>query len=75
MHTIMYSKRNYRQNLIKFMRITDPDWDIPEGYHVHHIVPRSVAKALGWSLTQINHPSNLIKESNELLRSIYNHIN
>jgi len=31
----------YRKNLINYWRQWYPEWDIPNGFHVHHIVPRS----------------------------------
>ena len=42
----------YRQNLINYWRQWYPEWDIPNGYHVHHIIPQSCGGS--------NHPSNLI---------------
>jgi len=41
MSTNIYSN-NYRQNLINHMQQFDPSWSIPEGYHVHHIKPKSL---------------------------------
>lgn len=30
----------YRRNLINYWRQWYPEWDIPKGFHVHHIIPR-----------------------------------
>jgi hypothetical protein len=43
---------NYRQNLINYWQQFYPNWDIPKGYHVHHIKPKSLGGT--------NHPKNLI---------------
>jgi len=51
MSTNIYSD-NYRQNLINHMHQFDPSWSIPDGYHVHHIIPQ----CLGGT----HDPSNLI---------------
>jgi group I intron endonuclease len=51
MSTSIYNG-NYRKNLITHWRQFYPDWDIPTGYHVHHIKP----KALGGT----HQPKNLI---------------
>jgi len=42
----------YRQNLINYWRQWYPEWEIPKGFHVHHIIPQSCGGS--------NHPSNLI---------------
>lgn len=34
--------RSYRKNLINYWRQYYPDWEIPKGYHVHHIKPKSL---------------------------------
>ena len=47
------------------MRLTDSDYVIPKGYEVHHIVPISEAKRLGWSKEKIHHPDNLMVVSKE----------
>jgi hypothetical protein len=60
MSTIIYHPTNFRQNLIKYWRQFYPSWNIPKGYHVHHIVPKAIAKQQGWSDERINHPKNLI---------------
>lgn len=65
MPELTYTKTNYRKNIVKFLRQFDPDYSIPKGYHVHHIVPKSEAKRLGWTKEQINHPSNLMVLSPE----------
>lgn len=61
----MYSKTNYRANILKYKRLTEPEYVIPEGYHVHHKVPRAKAIQMGWTVEQINHPDNLMVLSPE----------
>lgn len=56
----IYHENNYRLNLTTYWKQFFPEWEIPKGYHVHHIVPRSVGKQNGWSDYKINHPNNLI---------------
>jgi len=43
---------NYRRNLIKYWRQYYPEWEIPNGFHVHHIKPRIEGGS--------DHPKNLI---------------
>lgn len=42
----------YRQNLIDYWRQFFPNWNVPKGFHVHHIVPKSIGGT--------DHSSNLI---------------
>lgn len=65
MTNIIYSRTKYRTNIIKFQRQFDPNYVIPKGHHVHHIVPKYEALMLGWPLEKINHPDNLIVLSPE----------
>ena len=67
----MYSATKYRNNIIKYKRLYDPTYVIPKGYHVHHIVPKSVGKRMGWSLHEINHPDNLMVVSPEEHKKIH----
>jgi hypothetical protein len=48
---IIYTN-NYRRNLELYWRQLYPNWKIPIGYHVHHIMPISLGGT--------HHPSNLI---------------
>lgn len=50
----------YRNILAKYWRQFNSLYEIPKGFHVHHIVPQSVAKNKGWTEKQINSPKNLI---------------
>lgn len=43
---------NYRKNLVTYWRQYYPKWNIPKGYHVHHIKPRCIGGT--------NEPKNLI---------------
>jgi len=54
----IYHPTNYRKNLITYWRQYHPDYQIPAGYHVHHIKPRCTFKDK--NDPSINHPSNLI---------------
>jgi len=56
----IYSNTNYKQNLIKYWRQFNPLYKIPKGFHVHHIIPKLIAKQNGWEDAKINHPKNLI---------------
>jgi len=56
----IYSKTNYRKNITLYWQQYLPEYEIPKGYHVHHIKPRCICKQEGWSDEQINHPRNLI---------------
>lgn len=56
----IYSNTNHRKNLIKYWRQYNPLYEIPKGFHVHHITPRSIAKQQGWGDAKINHPKNLV---------------
>ena len=47
---------NYRKNLIQYWRQFCPGWNIPKGFHVHHIKPKSLNK----SNPRIHYPQNLI---------------
>lgn len=60
MSNIIYSSTNYRKNLELYWQQYYPNWSIPDGFHVHHIMPRKAAEKLGWTEEQINHPKNLI---------------
>jgi len=53
-----YTKNNYRKNLILYWRQFYPDWEIPTGYHVHHIRPAGTFADR--NDIHINHPRNLI---------------
>ncbi len=53
-----YSSWNYRRNLELYWRQLYPNWEIPAGYHVHHIKPKCTFEDK--ANTRINHPSNLI---------------
>lgn len=55
MSKIIYTKK-YRQNLILYWRQFLPNWDIPKGYHVHHIKPQSLFDGT----LDAHHPKNLI---------------
>lgn len=55
-----YHPTNYRSNIVKYWRQWYPQYTIPKGHHVHHIIPRCICKQNGWSDDQINHPRNLI---------------
>lgn len=55
-----YSKYNYKRNLIMYWRQFYPQYELPAGFVIHHIMPRSVAKQKGWDGYKINHPKNLI---------------
>lgn len=48
---IIYTN-DYRRNLINYWRQFYPEWEIPTGYHVHHIIPVSCGGS--------HHPKNLI---------------
>ena len=50
-HMSIYTD-NYRRNLINYWRQYFPQWDIPKGYHVHHIIPVCEGGT--------HHPKNLI---------------
>jgi len=52
----MYHPTNYRKNLIQYWRQFYPDWNIPKGFHVHHIKPKSLFK----DDPRAHHPRNLI---------------
>lgn len=54
----IYAGANYRHNLIKYWKQFNPDWDIPEGYIVHHIKPKCTFEDNDDLL--IRHPRNLI---------------
>lgn len=54
---------NYRQNLIKYWRQYINEWNIPLGFHVHHIIPKSCGGT--------DHPSNLIALHPDDHRSIH----
>ena len=43
---------SYRRALVEYRRQYEPDWDIPVGFHVHHIKPKSLGGT--------DHPTNLI---------------
>lgn len=60
MSTPIYSKTNYKQNIILYWQQYFPQYQIPKGYHVHHIYPKSLCKQEGWTEEQIHHPKNLI---------------
>lgn len=49
---------NYRKNLIIYRKQFYSDWEIPVGFHVHHINPRSTFDDS--SNPRINHPRTLI---------------
>lgn len=49
---------NYKENLILYWQQFYPDWQIPAGYHVHHIKP--VCTFEDPNDPKIHHPSNLI---------------
>lgn len=51
MSTPIYNN-NYRRNLKLYWQQYIPNWNIPKGYHVHHIKPQSVGGT--------HHPKNLI---------------
>ena len=53
----MYSK-NYKRNIVMYWRQWFPEWNIPKGYHVHHIKPKCTFKDK--NDPRIHHPSNLI---------------
>lgn len=53
---IKYSKFNYRLNLIRYWQQYYPDWEIPKGFHVHHIRPKSLMR----KDENVHHPRNLI---------------
>ena len=50
--------KTHRQNLRNYWRQWFPEWDIPLGFHVHHIKPKALFKDP--NDLAINHPSNLI---------------
>ena len=60
MRTPIYHKYDHRKNLTLYWRQYFPNYQIPKGYHVHHIKPKSICKQKGWKDERINHPSNLI---------------
>jgi len=51
---------NHRKNITIYWQQFFPNWFIPQGYHVHHIYPKSLCKQDGWTNEQTNHPKNLI---------------
>ena len=53
-----YHPTNYRQNLISYWRQFYPEYQIPTGYHVHHIKPKGTFADL--NDPRIHHPRNLI---------------
>jgi hypothetical protein len=55
-----YHSTDYKRNLIQYWRQMNPLYNIPNGFTVHHITPKTVAKDSGWTEEQINHPRNLI---------------
>ena len=57
MSTPIYTN-DYKRNLILYWRQFYPQWTIPQGYHVHHIKPKSLFKDKNDS--RIHHPKNLI---------------
>ena len=57
MTTPIYTN-NYRSNLTKFWQQYYPNWTIPNGYHVHHIKPKSTFSDP--NDPRIHHPKNLI---------------
>ena len=58
MSTPIYSNTNYRRNLILYWRQYYPNWEIPSGYHVHHMKPKCTFE--NKDDPRIHHPSNLI---------------
>ena len=57
MSKIIYTK-DYKYNIIKYWRQYYPVWDIPKGYHVHHIKPKCTFDDK--DDPRIHHPRNLI---------------
>lgn len=53
----MYTN-DYRKNLEMYWQQFYPDWQIPAGYHVHHIKPKCTFE--DENNPRIHHPSNLI---------------
>ena len=49
---------NFRQNLLDYWQQWYPKWEIPKGYHVHHIKPKCTFE--DQNDPKIHHPSNLI---------------
>lgn len=49
---------NFRKNLELYWRQFYPDWEIPKGYHVHHIKPKCTFEDV--NDPDIHHPRNLI---------------
>lgn len=54
----MTYNNNPRSNLRLYWRQFYPNWEIPEGFHVHHIKPKCTFEDP--SNPKIHHPSNLI---------------
>jgi len=52
------STLDYKQNLTRYWQQYQPQWEIPAGFHVHHIKPKSTFADK--NDPRINHPSNLI---------------
>jgi hypothetical protein len=65
MSKVIYTKNNYRENILRYHRQFDPDYKIPDDHEVHHIVPISEAKKLGWKESDIHHPQNLMVVTRE----------
>ncbi len=57
MSNIIYHPTNYRKNLETYWRQYYPEWNIPEGYEVHHIKPQCLFKE---GDPAAHHPRNLI---------------
>ena len=53
----MYSN-NYKRNILIYWRQWYPEWNIPEGFHVHHIKPKCTFD--NPADPRIHHPRNLI---------------
>jgi|APSaa5957512535_1039671.scaffolds.fasta_scaffold22084_3 hypothetical protein len=51
---------SYRSNYTAYRRMTNPEYIIPDGYHVHHLVSQREARVLGWSEDKIHHSDNLV---------------
>lgn len=49
---------NYKENLTLYWQQFYPDWEIPDGFHVHHIKPKCTFK--DQTNPRIHHPRNLI---------------
>ena len=43
-----YHPTDHRKNITEFWRQFFPDYEIPNGYHVHHIYPRVLCEQDGW---------------------------